>query len=876
MKRKILTRLLAISLSVGMVLQPVTIYAETPDSGVESDGDAIPNKEQPITHSEIMDDIQDAANYGSSADNYAEASGDEMKDVSDTLKNTNEKLTEAKQDVSNSKSALDDEMKDVTNIGMDIDLFDKDLSAANGAISDANEITSDAINKNNSINVNSTTEEEAEQAIGDIKDDIEISEGKLQEAEKALGKAQADYEKAKTNFEQMTKDASASEKALSDAKQKLVEAEENLENSKQAVLDYSKKTANESESVSAYKEIREINDKLSKLTPGTEEYNKEGEKLAKLVIQYYVLSNADAGCEVVFGEDEDTYVTGYIKNDNGEYTEDKVTIQYKTVTYMLDGKEVTKKIKYSFNNSGMLTVSERKIDATESEVLLEGSTQGVLTNKNGEEFNETDTSHVIYIDENNENKGFYAIDTETSEVINHVVKKEVEGTEYNRNLTKEYMYNGQPFEKQYDSEGNSVTFEIHQYHILGDGYEQTNYFLMDGGIAEVKSKMYSLDGIRRTFHQYYVDANLTEEWKTNYEKKIRSQYENDKNLSIAYINLFNSGMGRVLVMYSVVEKNVSIATRLQVEKTVYAAEEYKDHENTKVVYNVSENEETLMTSHDNIYLRALTEKEQAISTVNIAKDRASDLQREYEKALESVKKVKTKVETLEKAGAPANILNSQKRELEEAETALSNAKKAKEDADKALAQAKNALTSAEAKLDAIINPMIIIPSAPSSEISQDREETSYETVTADSFAYNSIPAGAVTISLPKAGTTAEIAAAGPAVLGAERIATRTASFKLAMLSDMQYKETVINNINATPAGGMFRIETDRISCFDKAILEAFAKKSNIDMEVLFPLGNRKIKVTIPAGYDISKLLDNKGYCGFLRLLAFLGGEEVAQ
>jgi hypothetical protein len=31
---------------------------------------------------------------------------------------------------------------------------------------------------------------------------------------------------------------------------------------------------------------------------------------------------------------------------------------------------------------------------------------------------------------------------------------------------------------------------------------------------------------------------------------------------------------------------------------------------------------------------------------------------------------------------------------------------------------------------------------------------------------------------------------------------------------------------------------------------------------------------IPAGYDINKLLDNQGYCGFLRLFALLGGEIV--
>lgn len=48
------------------------------------------------------------------------------------------------------------------------------------------------------------------------------------------------------------------------------------------------------------------------------------------------------------------------------------------------------------------------------------------------------------------------------------------------------------------------------------------------------------------------------------------------------------------------------------------------------------------------------------------------------------------------------------------------------------------------------------------------------------------------------------------------------------------------------------------------------------MEVLFPIGKTMMKVTIPAGTDINNLLDNKGYCGFLRLLAFIGGEAVTR
>ena len=136
--------------------------------------------------------------------------------------------------------------------------------------------------------------------------------------------------------------------------------------------------------------------------------------------------------------------------------------------------------------------------------------------------------------------------------------------------------------------------------------------------------------------------------------------------------------------------------------------------------------------------------------------------------------------------------------------------------------------------------------------------------------YSYIPLDAVNVSVPR--TSAALAGAGPSVLGANRTPSRTVTFKMSRLTDAQYKETVIKNINATPSGGLLRIETDKVACFDRAMLEAFAKKGNVDMEVIFPVGGKKISVMIPMGIDINELLDEKGYAGFLRLLAIIGGE----
>ena len=139
-----------------------------------------------------------------------------------------------------------------------------------------------------------------------------------------------------------------------------------------------------------------------------------------------------------------------------------------------------------------------------------------------------------------------------------------------------------------------------------------------------------------------------------------------------------------------------------------------------------------------------------------------------------------------------------------------------------------------------------------------------------------IPAGAVTVTTSDYTVYTESEEAGPAVLGADRniVPDRTLKIKLNMLSDAQYKSIIIDNISATPAGGTLRIEVDHIACFDKQMLDAFAKKGNIDLEIVFPVGRDNYMVVIPAGFDVSKLPDNKGYCGFLRLLAIVGGNKT--
>lgn len=132
------------------------------------------------------------------------------------------------------------------------------------------------------------------------------------------------------------------------------------------------------------------------------------------------------------------------------------------------------------------------------------------------------------------------------------------------------------------------------------------------------------------------------------------------------------------------------------------------------------------------------------------------------------------------------------------------------------------------------------------------------------------PTGAIVISNTAA--SAEAAAASVAISGDKP--ARMVSFDLGKVTPKQYKDSIISNIAAAPAGGALNIETDRVSCFDSKMLQAIADHPTIDVNVVFMHNGKKLKVTIPAGYDTTKLLDEFGYCGFLRLASILGSTEL--
>ena len=101
---------------------------------------------------------------------------------------------------------------------------------------------------------------------------------------------------------------------------------------------------------------------------------------------------------------------------------------------------------------------------------------------------------------------------------------------------------------------------------------------------------------------------------------------------------------------------------------------------------------------------------------------------------------------------------------------------------------------------------------------------------------------------------------------------QTVAFEVNKIPVTQYKEAVIQNITSAPVGGALNLVTDQPSLMDRAMAEAIMARGDIDVNLVFGYGGKTFKVVIPAGYDVSSLLDANGFVGFLRILAILGGE----
>lgn len=90
---------------------------------------------------------------------------------------------------------------------------------------------------------------------------------------------------------------------------------------------------------------------------------------------------------------------------------------------------------------------------------------------------------------------------------------------------------------------------------------------------------------------------------------------------------------------------------------------------------------------------------------------------------------------------------------------------------------------------------------------------------------------------------------------------------------------IIGKIEKAPAGGTVTADTETLTCFNRAVIEALKARQDVTVTVNFKYQGAYYTFTVPAGYgadQLEALPDENGYCGFMYLLTVFGGQGIAK
>ncbi len=581
MKRRRVMEALTISLSASMLLNPIVAFAgdssedvsefaETKEDTNKDDTDtAVPD------HESVEQQLDDTATELITVNGQVgEADKHEDTDYSETeeaLDKSVDGIRDAAKDIQKSDAAVDREINEAAIIDEETSKVEDNVLSADKAFSDAEEAALEAIKKEEAIDADKATEIEAKKAVADITEDIKEANDKLNEAYGNLSKAQAAFDIADREYKALLTDDSISDEALNDAKEKVADAESVLIVAKKNV-DENAEIAGELEKkankLAVYNQINELQNEIEAMSSEDKGYEEKVNRVSELIVRYYLFDEIDEGTDLVIGDDHEEFVIDYERNEKGDLYPVKKSIGYKTVTYIADGQDVTKKIEYSYDEKGNITISEKSISAIESEKPF--LPQTILTNEKGEEYTATETSHVIYMDEDDEEVGFYAIDTKSSKIISEIGQDRLlpKPGDSVTSLNEEY---------------NEVTTIYNSITPVDRSPAAVTYEITEEGIAEVASKRFEVEYTLITNYvetdSGYTRKNAVYEAVDARVEELKAQYGD--NVTIVKIRYSTTTTGSAYSLQYKVEEKKNDVMDLPVSKTIYKSEEYCDRNGTQ-------------------------------------------------------------------------------------------------------------------------------------------------------------------------------------------------------------------------------------------------------------------------------------------------------
>lgn len=437
MKNKSISRklinALAIGLSASMAMQPITAFAGEPETEpVREDENNHQVQGTDETYSQVTESVESAGEEVIKAGSSVDAAAG---DAAENYQEAKEALTEAKEDVADAqeqvavaleadKKAIEDEQQ----INQNIDVVDEKTDAAVDSYENAGVEAQNAVFISDKIDTEKTDEATAKEIVEEVQSSADKAAESYSEAEQLLDEAQKAYDEAEERYNDLVSNSQAAEDAIIAAKQDLENAGKVLEDAQKSVHDAEDEAYDKYYKAydNGYQEIIEAKEYLSTLTPDDEEYEERLEKLTQLIIKNHLLNGVDA-TDIRFNEVVHGYLTGYEKDENGNYIKGEdgnfkkivTRVPLKVFSYVVDGERVFKNYDYTLNEEGVLSITEKNVEVTgRDEITLQEEAEGYYTTEDGEKtFTGSDTVHTVSVDPEDATKGFYAIDTSDKESI---------------------------------------------------------------------------------------------------------------------------------------------------------------------------------------------------------------------------------------------------------------------------------------------------------------------------------------------------------------------------------------------------------------------------------------------------------------------------
>ncbi|MBE5829241.1 MAG: hypothetical protein E7305_07235 [Butyrivibrio sp.] len=662
---------LAIGIGAGLMMCPVTAYADEGEPNENNNDDPVTTQAGDEQKSEENSEVQETAE-AAEAISKAAAAVDSAQDAVPTapagetngyenanaaLNSAENQINDAATELGDAQDALDTAQRDIETAGaQDKIVDDKATEIENDygkTISDAQ----NAIDIVNGIDVDTDSKESAQEAVKDAQKKVEDADKAFSDAETAEAEATIASEAAKnalddieTQKEDYDNQIEAAEHDLAMAETALIIAADDLANKQSAA-----EIALSNLDGELGKQIVDLRKAISDASD--ENIQDKVDELGKLIVDNFVLVTED---------DKEAY-----KNGDFSFT-------------------------YSLDESGQIVVT--KVEEKSVPDLVVDHPEGYFDSYGIE----LDKSHydTVIIDEKNGNNSAYAYNESESWIIDRIpVEPYIEaiagsdGTEWTEfNGTDDVEHIGEKVVTTYNHNGSMVDAVKESYYKI---YTTTDYKKI---IAHTTSPDYHSDLVRQEAMMVYSEDVITKEFAEN------PDYEGWEISNIKYdVRLVDEEAARPSYK-CYVEVTISrrgIDQQIASKEVYYKADRYNFVEAwTEIVSYKIEVDKTVVDSAEAV-TTTIDNYNTKVTAAQDALDKAGEATTAYNNALEKVKTAKEKVKVLSDSFVSETDVKNAKDAHTAALAHLDSAKDKKTAAENKLKDAKEALDGAADKIKAI-------------------------------------------------------------------------------------------------------------------------------------------------------------------------------